>query len=53
MLGGVTGYLLVSKPANAWINRFPLPFSGELIIRSQDARMLGLPAACSAGPVSR
>lgn len=27
-LGGVTGYLLVSRPANAWINRFPLPFSG-------------------------
>ena len=26
-LAGVTGYLLVSKPANAWINRFPLPFS--------------------------
>ncbi|MET0967257.1 MAG: hypothetical protein ABWZ02_12715 [Nakamurella sp.] len=28
-IGGVTGYLLVSKPANAWINRFPLPFSGD------------------------
>ena len=27
LLGGVTGYLLVSKPANAWINRFPLPFA--------------------------
>ncbi len=27
VLGGVTGYLLVSKPANAWINRFPLPFA--------------------------
>ena len=26
-LGGVSGYLLISKPANAWINRFPLPFS--------------------------
>lgn len=26
-LGGVTGYLLVSRPANAWINRFPLPFA--------------------------
>jgi hypothetical protein len=26
-LGGVTGYLLLSKPANAWINRFPLPFA--------------------------
>ena len=25
-LGGVAGYLLVSKPANAWISRFPLPF---------------------------
>ena len=23
----VTGYLLLSKPANAWINRFPLPFA--------------------------
>ena len=29
VIAGVTGYLLVSKPANAWINRFPLPFSGE------------------------
>jgi hypothetical protein len=29
VIGGVTGYLLLSKPANAWINRFPLPFSGE------------------------
>ena len=29
VVGGVTGYLLVSKPANAWINRFPLPFAGE------------------------
>ena len=29
VFGGVTGYLLVSKPANAWINRFPLPFAGE------------------------
>jgi hypothetical protein len=28
-IGGVTGYLLLSKPANAWINRFPLPFSGD------------------------
>ncbi len=28
LLGGVTGYLLVSKPATAWINRFPLPFAG-------------------------
>jgi hypothetical protein len=28
-LGGITGYLLISKPANAWINQFPLPFSGE------------------------
>jgi hypothetical protein len=28
LLGGITGYLLVSKPANEWINRFPLPFSG-------------------------
>ncbi len=27
LLGGVTGYLLLSKPANAWINRFPLPFA--------------------------
>lgn len=27
LLGGVTGYLLVSKPANAWINQFPLPFA--------------------------
>ena len=27
VLGGVTGYLLVSKPANAWINKFPLPFA--------------------------
>ena len=26
-MAGVAGYLLVSKPANAWINRFPLPFS--------------------------
>jgi len=26
-LAGLTGYLLVSKPATAWINRFPLPFS--------------------------
>ncbi len=26
-LGGVSGYLLISKPANAWINRFPLPFA--------------------------
>jgi len=25
-VAGVAGYLLVSKPANAWINRFPLPF---------------------------
>ncbi|MET0863207.1 MAG: hypothetical protein ABWZ98_02620 [Nakamurella sp.] len=29
VLGGVTGYLLVSKPATAWINQFPLPFAGE------------------------
>jgi hypothetical protein len=28
LLGVITGYLLVSKPANEWINRFPLPFSG-------------------------
>ena len=28
LLGGITGYLLVSRPANEWINRFPLPFSG-------------------------
>lgn len=27
VLGGITGYLLVSKPANAWINQFPLPFA--------------------------
>lgn len=27
VLGGVTGYLLLSKPAIAWINRFPLPFA--------------------------
>ena len=27
LLGGCTGYLLLSKPANAWINRFPLPFA--------------------------
>ena len=27
-LGGVTAYLLVNKPASAWINRFPLPFAG-------------------------
>ena len=27
LLGGVTGSLLVSRPANAWINRFPLPFA--------------------------
>jgi len=27
VLGGGTGYLLLSKPAIAWINRFPLPFS--------------------------
>ena len=26
-LGGVTAYLLVNKPASAWINRFPLPFA--------------------------
>jgi drug/metabolite transporter superfamily protein YnfA len=26
-LGAVTGYLLVSRPANEWINRFPLPFA--------------------------
>jgi hypothetical protein len=26
-LGGISGYLLISKPANAWINRFPLPFA--------------------------
>jgi len=29
VVGGVTGYLLVSKPANTWINRFPLPFASE------------------------
>ena len=28
-LGGVTGYLLLSKPANAWISSFPLPFADE------------------------
>jgi hypothetical protein len=28
LLGGLTGYLLLSRPANEWINRFPLPFSG-------------------------
>lgn len=27
VLAGVTGYLLLSRPANAWINRFPLPFA--------------------------
>jgi drug/metabolite transporter superfamily protein YnfA len=27
VLAGITGYLLVSRPANAWINRFPLPFA--------------------------
>jgi hypothetical protein len=27
VLGGLTGYLLVSKPANAWIDQFPLPFA--------------------------
>jgi uncharacterized membrane protein YhhN len=27
LLGGITGYLLLSKPANEWISRFPLPFS--------------------------
>jgi hypothetical protein len=27
VLGGVTGYLLLGKPASAWINRFPLPFA--------------------------
>jgi hypothetical protein len=27
VLGGITGYLLVGKPANQWINRFPLPFA--------------------------
>ena len=26
-LAGVAGFLLVSKPANAWISRFPLPFA--------------------------
>ena len=26
-LAAVTGYLLLSKSANAWINRFPLPFA--------------------------
>ncbi len=26
-IGGLTGYLLLSKPANAWINQFPLPFA--------------------------
>ncbi len=26
-IGGVTGYLLLSRPANAWISRFPLPFA--------------------------
>ena len=26
-IGGLSGYLLVSPPANAWINRFPLPFA--------------------------
>jgi hypothetical protein len=27
VLGGITGYLLVSKAANAWTNKFPLPFA--------------------------
>ncbi len=27
LLGGCTGYLLLGKPANEWINRFPLPFA--------------------------
>lgn len=27
ILAGITGYLLVSRPANAWISRFPLPFA--------------------------
>lgn len=27
VLAGVTGFLLLSRPANAWINRFPLPFA--------------------------
>jgi len=29
VVGGVTGYLLVSRPANTWINRFPIPFASE------------------------
>jgi hypothetical protein len=28
-LGGVTGYLLLSRPANAWISSFPLPFAED------------------------
>ena len=27
-VSGVTGYLLLSRAANAWVNLFPLPFSG-------------------------
>ena len=26
-IGGVSGFLLLSKPANAWISQFPLPFA--------------------------
>jgi hypothetical protein len=28
-LGGVSGYLLLSRPANAWVSSFPLPFAEE------------------------
>ena len=28
-LGGVTGYLLLSKPANTWVSSFPLPFAED------------------------
>jgi hypothetical protein len=27
LVGAATGVLLVSRPANAWISRFPLPFA--------------------------
>jgi hypothetical protein len=29
LMGGFTGGLLVSRPANAWINQFPAPFAPE------------------------
>ncbi len=29
LVGAVTGGLLVSRPANEWINRFPAPFAPE------------------------